>query len=76
MDHLRELRNRLLKAIIVIIQGMIVALVFSNQTLNIVARLFWSGVIDGMSGCHQVIDKFVINGVFDGSFLRIKIACA
>ena len=74
MDHLRELRNRLLKAIIVIIQGMIVALVFSNQTLNIVARPFCSAVIDGMSGCHQVGDKLVINGVFDGFFLRIRIA--
>jgi hypothetical protein len=27
-------------------------------------------------GCHQVGDKLIINGVFDGFFLRIKIACA
>src|ERR1700748_147656 len=74
MDHLRELRNRLVKSILVIIAGMIVALVYSNQTLNIVARPFCSAVIDGMSGCHQVGDKLVINGVFDGFFLRIKIA--
>ena len=47
MDHLRELRNRLVKSILVIILGMIVALVFSNQTLNIVARPFCSAVIDG-----------------------------
>ena len=67
MDHLRELRNRLVKSILVIILGMIVALVYSNQTLNIVARPFCSAVIDGMSGCHQVGDKLVINGVFDGS---------
>ena len=73
-DHLRELRNRLVKAILVITLGMIVALVYSNQTLNIVARPFCSAVIDGMSGCHQVGDKLVINGVFDGFFLRIKIA--
>ena len=74
MEHLRELRNRLVKSILVIILGMIIALVFSNQTLNIVARPFCSAVIDGVSGCHQVGDELVVNGVFDGFFLRIKIA--
>jgi sec-independent protein translocase protein TatC len=72
--HLRELRSRLVKSVLVIIAGMIVALVFSNQTLDIVARPFCSAVIDGVSGCHQVGDKLVVNGVFDGFFLRIKIA--
>ena len=66
MDHLRELRNRLVKSILVIILGMIVALVFSNQTLNIVARPFCSAVINGHTGCHVVGDQLVINGVFDG----------
>jgi sec-independent protein translocase protein TatC len=74
MDHLRELRNRLVKSILVIIVGMIVALVFSDQTLNIVARPFCSAVINGHSGCHVVGDQLVINGVFDSFFLRIKIA--
>src|ERR1700758_3123081 len=74
MEHLRELRNRLVRSILVIILGTTIALVFSNQTLNIVARPFCSAVIDGTSGCHEVGDKLVINGVFDGFFLRIKIA--
>ena len=74
MDHLRELRNRLVKSVLVIILGMIVALVFSNQTLNIVARPFCSAVINGHGGCHVVGDQLVINGVFDSFFLRIKIA--
>ena len=72
--HLRELRSRLVKAVLVLVAGMIAALVFSNQTLDIVARPFCSAVIDGMSGCHQVGDELVVNGVFDGFFLRIKIA--
>ena len=74
MDHLRELRNRLVKSILVIILGMISALVFSNQILNIVARPFCSAVINGHTGCHVVGDQLVINGVFDSFFLRIKIA--
>jgi sec-independent protein translocase protein TatC len=72
--HLRELRSRLVKSVLVLLAGMIAALVFSNQTLDIVARPFCSAVIDGMSGCHQVGDELVVNGVFDGFFLRIKIA--
>jgi sec-independent protein translocase protein TatC len=74
MDHLRELRNRLVKSILVIILGMIVALVFSHQTLNIVARPFCSAVINGHTGCHVVGDQLIINGVFDSFLLRIKIA--
>jgi sec-independent protein translocase protein TatC len=73
-EHLRELRNRLVKSVLVITAGMIVALVFSNQTLNIIARPFCSAVINGTSGCHQAGDQLVINGVFDSFFLRIKIA--
>jgi sec-independent protein translocase protein TatC len=74
MDHLRELRNRLLKALLVIVAGMAVALFYSNQTWTIVTQPFCSAVINGHSGCHQVGDQLVINGVFDGFFLRIKIA--
>ncbi|HEV3381308.1 MAG TPA: twin-arginine translocase subunit TatC [Trebonia sp.] len=74
MGHLRELRNRLVKSILAIILGMIVALVFSNQTLNIVARPFCSAVINGHTGCHVVGDQLIINGVFDSFLLRIKIA--
>jgi sec-independent protein translocase protein TatC len=74
MDHLRELRNRLVKALLVIIAGMIVALVYSNQTWSFVTRPFCSAVINGHTGCHVVGDQLVVAGVFDGFFLRIKIA--
>jgi sec-independent protein translocase protein TatC len=74
MDHLRELRNRLVKALAVIVVGMIVALVYSNQTWSFVTRPFCSAVINGHTGCHVVGDQLVVAGVFDGFFLRIKIA--
>jgi sec-independent protein translocase protein TatC len=74
MDHLRELRNRLLKAIIVIVLGMIVALIYSNATLEFVMRPFCSATINGHSGCHVYGDQLVVNGVFDPLFLRIKLA--
>lgn len=74
MDHLRELRNRLLKAAIVLIAGMIVALVFSDQTLNIVARPFCSAAINGRTGCHTIGDQLTVSSVFDGFFLRIQVS--
>ena len=74
MDHLRELRNRVVKVILVIVVGMIVALVFSDQTWNFVVHPFCSAVIRGQSGCHRAGDQLVVNGVFDAFFLRIKIA--
>jgi sec-independent protein translocase protein TatC len=74
MEHLRELRNRLVKAAVVLILGMIVALIFSNQTWNFLTRPFCSAVVDGQTGCKHLGDQLVVNGVFDPLFIRIKIA--
>jgi sec-independent protein translocase protein TatC len=74
LDHLRELRNRLLKAIIVIVAGMIVALIYGNQTWTFVVHPFCAAVINGKSGCHAQGDQLVVSGVFDGLYLRIKVA--
>ncbi len=74
MEHLRELRNRILKAAAVLLVGMIIALVFSNATLNIVAHPFCSAVINGRTGCQVVGDKLVASGIFDPFFLRIQVA--
>ena len=74
MDHLRELRNRIIKAAIAIIAGMIVALCFSTPLLNLVARPFCEATINGMTGCKVVGDKLTITGVFDSFFLRVQIA--
>jgi len=74
MEHLRELRNRLVKCILVIALGMTIALIYSNPTLQFVMRPFCSATINGHSGCHLYGDQLVVNGVFDPLFIRIKIA--
>jgi sec-independent protein translocase protein TatC len=74
MDHLRELRNRLLKALAVIVVAMIIALIYANQTWDFVVHPFCQAVIHGHQGCTQQGDKLVVSGVFDGFYLRIKIA--
>jgi sec-independent protein translocase protein TatC len=73
-DHLRELRNRLLKAIIAIAIGMIIALIFSDQAWSLVTRPFCEAKIHGMTGCKQVGDSLIVPSVFDPLFLRIQIA--
>jgi len=74
LEHLAELRNRLLKAAIVLVLGMVIALVYSNQTWHLVTRPFCEAVIRGHTGCHQAGDQLVVNGVFEGFFIRVKIA--
>ena len=74
LEHLAELRNRLLKAAITLVIGMIIALVYSNQTWHLVTRPFCEAVIRGQTGCHQAGDQLVVNGVFEGFFIRVKIA--
>jgi sec-independent protein translocase protein TatC len=74
LEHLAELRNRLLKAAITLILGMIIAIVYSNQTWHLVTRPFCEAVIRGHTGCTQAGDQLVVNGVFEGFFIRVKIA--
>jgi sec-independent protein translocase protein TatC len=74
MEHLRELRNRLVKALLVIALGMIVALIFSSPSIRFIMRPFCSASIGGHSGCHTVGDSLVVNGVFDPFFVRLKVA--
>jgi len=74
LSHLAELRNRLIKAAIVLIVGMIAALVFTNQTWSILTRPFCEATVGGHTGCKVVGDQLVITGIFDSLFLRIQIA--
>ena len=74
LDHLRELRNRLVKAVLVIIAGAIVAGFFHVQTWNFVVHPFCSASINGHTGCKVVGDQLTVPGIFDGFFLQIKIA--
>ena len=74
MDHLRELRNRVVKAAVALIIGMIIALVFSSPTLAWIMRPFCEASIHGETGCKVVGDTLVTNGIFDPLSLRIKLA--
>ena len=74
IDHLRELRNRLLKAALALVLVMVLGFVFFDQIWSFVSQPFCSAVINGKTGCRRTGDQLVVSGVFDPFMLRIKIA--
>jgi sec-independent protein translocase protein TatC len=74
MDHLRELRNRVVKAAIAIVLGMIVALCFSDQTIAWIMKPFCDASIHGATGCTKIGDQLTVTGIFDPLSLRVKLA--
>jgi sec-independent protein translocase protein TatC len=74
MDHLRELRNRVVKAAIAIVLGMVVALVFSDQTISWIMKPFCDASIHGATGCTKIGDQLTVTGIFDPLSLRVKLA--
>jgi sec-independent protein translocase protein TatC len=74
MDHIRELRNRLVKAAIALVLAMVIGFVFFHPIWNFVSHPFCSADIRGHSGCRVAGDQLVVTGVFDPFMLRVKIA--
>jgi sec-independent protein translocase protein TatC len=74
IDHLRELRNRLLKAALALVLVMVLGFVFFNPIWHFVSHPFCSAVINGKTGCRRTGDQLVVSGVFDPFMLRVKIA--
>src|ERR1700728_3215962 len=74
MDHLRELRNRVVKAALAIIVGMIIALCFSSPTISWIMRPFCEATVHGLTGCKQPGDQLTTTGIFDPLSLRITLA--
>jgi len=75
MDHLRELRNRVVKMVLGLAAGMIVGFIFFNPVWKIIERPLCSAHIRGYSGCTQLgVDKLVLDGPIDPFYLRVKVA--
>jgi sec-independent protein translocase protein TatC len=74
MDHLRELRNRVVKAALAIVIGMAIALFFSSPTIHWIMRPFCDATINGKTGCTGFGDQLTVTGIFDPLSLRIKLA--
>ncbi|HEY9241516.1 MAG TPA: twin-arginine translocase subunit TatC [Streptosporangiaceae bacterium] len=76
MDHIRELRNRLVKICLALLIGTgigLTPLVF-NPVWNFVQQPFCSATINGHHGCRRIGDQLILQGVFDPFMLRVEIA--
>ncbi len=76
MDHLRELRNRLVKACLALLVGMGIGLIPAvfHTVWAFIEHPFCSAVINRMTGCHRIGDQLVIAGVLDPFILRVQVA--
>jgi sec-independent protein translocase protein TatC len=81
LDHIKELRNRLIKAVLALLVGMGIGLIPAvfDRAWHFIERPFCNAAIRTASGhiergCHQIGDSLVINGIFDPFTLRIQIA--
>jgi sec-independent protein translocase protein TatC len=75
MDHLRELRNRVVKSLLVLAAGMIVGFVFFNPVWNVIERPLCHASVRGHTGCNLLgTNQLVFNGPLDPFYLRVKVA--
>jgi sec-independent protein translocase protein TatC len=71
IDHLRELRNRVVKIALAVLVGAGVSWAFYNQIWSFMQRPYCQAV----TYCNgQVNHTLVLNGVMDGFYLHLKIA--
>ncbi|HEX9537502.1 MAG TPA: twin-arginine translocase subunit TatC [Streptosporangiaceae bacterium] len=72
IDHIRELRNRLLKALFGLGLGMVVGWIFFNPVWHFIERPYCKipqkNRLLNTHGC-----TLVVNGLFDGFFIHLKI---
>ena len=74
-DHLRELRNRVVKMALALIAGMTVGFIFFDQAWHFIERPLCHTVINGHSGCRtQGVDQLILNSPLDPFYLRVKVA--
>jgi sec-independent protein translocase protein TatC len=72
MEHLRELRNRVIKIALAVLVGAIVGWAFYHQLWDFIQRPYCQAV--GYCKVNIPGHSLVLNGVMDGFYLRIKVA--
>jgi len=75
MDHLRELRNRVVKMALALIAGMIVGFIFFEPVWHVIERPLCATEIRGHSGCDTLgVNMLALDGPLDPFSLRVKVA--
>jgi sec-independent protein translocase protein TatC len=74
-DHLRELRNRVVKIALALAAGMTAGFVIFGQAWHIIERPLCAATIRGHSGCRTLgVNQLVLDGPLDAFYLRVKVA--
>jgi sec-independent protein translocase protein TatC len=74
-DHLRELRNRVVKMAVALAAGMVVGFVFFAPVWRFIERPLCAATIRGQTGCNTLgVNQLVLNGPLDAFYLRVKVA--
>src|SRR6516225_6480916 len=69
IEHIRELRSRLLKALLGLAVGMTIGWIFFNPVWKFLERPYCNIKVDGQGQCTgQFGHTLVVNGVFDAFF--------
>jgi sec-independent protein translocase protein TatC len=76
MDHLRELRSRIIKAVAALLAGTAVGLIpwIFDRVWRFIEHPFCQASINHTTGCRRIGDQLVVTGIFDPFTLRIQIA--
>jgi sec-independent protein translocase protein TatC len=73
-DHIRELRNRLIKAVLAIIAGMVVGWLVYARAFTFITEPYCRITIQNTTGCDAHGHPLVVTGVFDPFFVKLKVA--
>jgi sec-independent protein translocase protein TatC len=75
LDHIRELRNRVVKAALALAAGMTAGFIFFGQAWHVIERPLCTAQIRNQLGCHTLgVNQLVLNGPLDPLYLRVKVA--
>ena len=74
MEHLRELRNRLIKAVLAVILGMVVGWLLYARAFSFISEPFCKIPIQNRVGCGPDGHPLIVTGVFDPFFVKLKVA--
>ncbi|XVQ07732.1 twin-arginine translocase subunit TatC [Spirillospora sp. CA-255316] len=72
MDHLRELRNRLIKAMLALLVGTVIGWIFFNPVWDFLKEPYCA--LPASKDLNGRSCSLVVNGIFSSFFLRLKIA--
>jgi sec-independent protein translocase protein TatC len=75
MEHIREFRNRLIKAALGLLVGVIIGWIFFNPAWAFIIHPFCKTVIHGTTGCNGPHGhSLYVTGIFDSFFVKLKVA--